>query len=76
MARKETNRPAPRPRRWKGKAPRPLVDSVWVGENGRREIQAVAKAYDVTLSEVVRTLVMAHAGQMDVAFEEHRAMIE
>lgn len=36
----------------------------------------MARAYGVTLGEVVRTLVLPHLGSLDRAFEEHREMME
>lgn len=67
----------PRPSRWKKKSPRPLIDSIHVGVELRRELEYVARAYQVSLSEVVRTFVMAHAGgDLDVEFERHRKMME
>jgi hypothetical protein len=76
---KETAPPLARPGRWKRNTsggPRPLVDSVYLGDACRREVEVVARAYKVSLSEVVRVLVMAHAGELDVAYEEHRLMAE
>lgn len=74
--RKDTGAGRPRPKRWKKRSPRPLIDSIYLGEEGRREVETVARIYGVTLGEVVRTLVLPHLGALDRAFEEHREMME